>query len=135
MFMMRISPYCRFSPRATSAYTPPVMRPEASSSSQAPKDMRVPWVLLPGGLRRVQRGGGDRLRPHHLELAVLPLAHAAGRGHVLAALEADRPEDGLVLGLRDVVAQRLAVQTHLGDAGLDDLQRRPAGARGPAVGL
>ncbi len=26
-------------------------------------------------LRRLQRRGGDRLRPHHLELALLPLAH------------------------------------------------------------
>jgi hypothetical protein len=58
-----------------------------------------------------------------------------GRADVLAADEADLAEDGAVLGAGDVVADRLAVEADLGDGVGQDLERRPAGAAGPAVGL
>src|SRR5512134_1724136 len=97
---------------------PPVISPEAISSSHAPKDMR--FGLLPRRLVRDQRRGRDGLRPYHLELAVLPLGHGAGRRDVLAAAELDLADDGAVLGVGHVVADRLAVQAMLADRGGED---------------
>src|SRR5690606_26326365 len=74
-------------------------------------------------------------RPDHLELALLPLRDGAGRRDVLAALEAHRPDDRLVLGARNVVADRLAIEPHLRDRLREDLQAGPAVAAGPAIGL
>src|SRR5262245_49138072 len=83
-----------------------------------------------------ERGrGGPIGRPDDLELTLLPLAHDAGRGDVLAVLEADLADDGVELGARDVLAQGLAVEPDLLHRLLEDLQPRPRMRAGPAVGL
>src|SRR5687768_11154474 len=103
MFITRISPYWMFRPIATRAYMPPVMTPATARSSQRLR-------LLPRRLREHDRCGGTVLRPHHLELALLPLADDAGGGDVLAILEADLADDGVELVAGDVLAQRLAIE-------------------------
>src|SRR5690606_9787219 len=90
---------------------------------------------LPGRLRHHQLRGRDASRPDDLELALLPLADAARRRDVLAALEADRPDDRRVLAARDVVADRLAIETDLRDCLRQDLQPGPAVAARPAIRL
>src|SRR5665647_3922664 len=133
---------------------PPVMRPEAISSSQAEIDMvqkRLPFGLakpspngyglkperglLPGRLVRVELGRDYLHGPDHLKLAVLPLPHGARRSRVFTAGELDVANDGLVRVASHVVADRLAVQPHFGDGRLHDLQARPAVTTGPAVRL
>src|SRR3989344_1826830 len=110
---------------------PPVMRPLATSSAQEVRDT----LLFPGWFRGVQLRGGSVLGPHDFEVAALPLAHGAGDGRVLAALEADAAQDGLELVLGDLLAQGLAVQTRFFHGLLQDLQACPGVAAGPAVGL
>src|SRR5436190_198022 len=108
---------------------PPVIKPPASSSAHPLSDTLRPRRL------RLERRGGAVLGPDHLELAVLPLRDRARDRGVLAAVETNRPEDGLELALGDVVAQRLAVEPDLGHRLLQDLQPGPGVAAGPAVGL
>src|SRR5688572_18702018 len=119
MFITRIRPYCKFNPIATSAYMPPVMSPATARSSQRARR------LLPGRLREERRRGGPVLRPHDLELALLPLAHDPRSGDVLAVFELDLANDGVELGAGDVLAQRLAVEPHLLHRRLEDLQPGP----------
>src|SRR5688572_24596640 len=109
---------------------PPVINPLASSSAQAPAD-----TLFPGRLGRIEFRGGHVERPHHLELAVLPLAHRARRSRVLAAGELDVAQDGLVRGARNVFTDRLAVQARLANGSGEDFQPGPAGTASPAVRL
>src|SRR5690348_13890035 len=109
---------------------PPVISPPARSSAHPEKDT----CLLPGRLRHQLRGGAV-FRPDDFEVAALPLRHRARNRRVLAALEADRAEDGLELVLRDVLAQRLAVQPDLLHRLLQYLQPGPCMAAGPAIGL
>src|SRR3989338_10801805 len=82
---------------------PPVMRPLATSSAQEVRDT----LLFPGWFRGVQLRRGTVLGPHDFEVAALPLAHGAGDGGVLAALESNTTQDGLELVLGNVFAQCL----------------------------
>src|SRR5262245_9380335 len=107
---------------------PPVMTPEAISSSQSLSG------LFPRGLRHEHLRGRAIGRPHHLEVAAGPLADGAGELH-LRALEAQRAEDRGMLARRDVLADRLAVDADLLDGRLEDLQAGPAVGARPAVGL
>src|SRR5215475_5874314 len=107
---------------------PPVMTPEAISSSQSLS------ALFPRGLRQDHLSGRAVGRPHHLEVAADPLADGAGELD-LRALEAQRAEDRGVLARGDVVADRLAVDADLLDGRLEDLQSGPAVGAGPAIGL
>src|SRR5687767_8954850 len=128
MFITRISPYCTFRPIATRAYMPPVMSPATARSSQRLR-------LLPRGLRH-QRGRRRAVaRPHHLELAFLPLAHDARRRDVLAVLEADLADDRVELAAGDVLAQGLAVEPDLLYRLLEDLQAGPGVRARPSIGL
>src|SRR4030095_13830621 len=107
---------------------PPVMTPEAISSSQSRS------ALLPRGLRHDHLSGRAVGRPHHLEVAAGPLADRAGELD-LRALEAQRAEDRGVLVRVDVLADRLPVDADLLDGRLEDLQARPAVGARPAIGL
>src|SRR5262245_44801637 len=107
---------------------PPVMIPEAISSSQSLS------ALFPRGLRYDHLGGRAVGRPHHLEIAAGPLADGAGELD-LRALEAQRAQDRGVLACRDVLADRLAVDADLLDRRLEDLQAGPAVGARPAIGL
>src|SRR5687767_13323232 len=113
---------------ATRAYMPPVMSPATARSTQRPR-------LLPGGLREDHGRGRARGGPHHLEFALLPLAHDARSRNVLAVLEADLADDRVELVARDVLAHGLSVEPDLLHRLLEDLQARPRVRARPAVRL
>src|SRR4030067_958883 len=94
----------------------------STTSSSASDAARTKW-----------RGrGARRAPPPPLTPAPLPLAHHARRGDVLAVLEADLADDGGEFVAGDVVAQRLAGQTHLLPRLLHYLQSGPRMRASPA---
>src|SRR6266850_7552046 len=95
---------------------------------------RATVKLLPSGLRDDELGGSAIRRPHNLEVPADPLTDGAGELD-LRSLEPDRPDDRRVLAGRDVVADRLAVDAHLLDRRLHDLEPGPAMGARPAIGL
>src|SRR5690606_32387440 len=93
------------------------------------------WRLLPVGFGSDQLGRCAFGGPDHFELAALPLADGSGHAGVLAILEGDLAQNGVELGRGDVVAQRLAVEAHLLDGLLQDLEAGPGVAACPAIRL
>src|SRR3990167_1853746 len=112
--------------------------PTTSTSSVSftpPTLARDPRGSGPGRLGDDGGAGGPALGPEDLELALLPLAHHAGGGDVLALGELDGAGDGLELRRIQHGLDLRAVEADLADALLEDLQRRVGEGAGPAVGL
>src|SRR3989304_5030254 len=119
---------------------PPVIRPAPTMSTSSvsftpPPFARQPSGSGPGRLGDDGSAGGPGLGPEDLELALLPLAHHAGRGNVLALGKPDGAGDGLELGRIQHGLDLRAVEAHLGHALLENLQRGVGEGAGPAVGL
>ena len=104
---------------------PPVMSPEAISSSQSRS------ALLPRGLRYDHLGRRAVGRPHDLEISADPLADGAGELD-LRALEAQGADDGRVLAQSNAIIRYLARESELLPAeaptmpSVGDLGRQPA---------
>src|SRR3990172_5801648 len=119
---------------------PPVIRPAPTMSTSSVTFTPLPFGRLPSGSGPGRLGddggaGGPALGPEDLELALLPLAHHAGGGHVLALGKPDGAGDGLELGRIQHGLDVRAVEAHLGHALLENLQRGVGEGAGPAVGL
>src|SRR5664279_5218716 len=105
-FIMRATPYCSVSPRATLAYMPPRMSPkrmtslvimgECALSSPVPSACSFPLLRrLPRRLRRDWLDGARQgRRSKAAEFAALPLPGPPGAG-VDVLVELDRADDGI----------------------------------------